>query len=370
METVCEINKCAGCMACVDICSKKAINIIDGQAFYNAVINEDVCVGCDACHKVCPQNSLSELTAPIKWFQGWSMDIEERDKGSSGGIAAAISSSFIDGGGCVYSCEFKDGEFIFGYAQDKEELHKFRGSKYVKSNPAGVFRAIGSRLKDGEKVLFIGLPCQVSALKKYISKDLRENLYTVDLICHGTPSPKMLDAFLKQYNYSLDELHDITFRNKGNYQISCNNKAIISKGIRDRYSIGFLNSLILTENCYSCSYTTTERVSDLTIGDSWGTDKSIEEQKKGVSLVLCQTDKGSKLLEGSNLYLTDVDIDNAIASNNQLCHPSIMPSNRDRFFSDINKKTFNSSILHALPKQCFRQDIKQLLIKLKLIKRK
>lgn len=370
MKTVCELNKCAGCMACVDICSKKAINMIDGKAFYNAVINEGICVGCDACHKVCPQNSLHGLITPQKWFQGWSMDIEERANGSSGGIAAAISSSFIDGGGCVYSCEFKGGEFIFGYAQDKDELRKFRGSKYVKSNPAGVYRAIGSRLKNGESVLFIGLPCQVSALKKYINKDLQENLYTVDLICHGTPSPKMLDAFLKQYNYSLDNLYEISFRDKAKFQISCDNKAVVTKGVCDRYSISFLNSLMYTENCYSCKYATLKRASDLTLGDSWGTEMSTTEQKKGVSLILCQTDKGKKLLQGSNIYLTDVDIDNAISNNHQLNHPSVMPSSRDRFFRDINRKTFNSSISRALPKQCFRQDVKQLLIRLKIIKRK
>lgn len=86
---------------------------------------------------------------------------------SSGGVALAIISSFIQNGGYVASCLFKDGEFIFELTNDLEMSKKFAGSKYVKSNPNGIYLKIKERLKT-DKVLFIGLPCQVAAVNNYI----------------------------------------------------------------------------------------------------------------------------------------------------------------------------------------------------------
>lgn len=40
-NTVCELNDCSGCNACVNICPKKAIVIMDSIESYNAVINID-----------------------------------------------------------------------------------------------------------------------------------------------------------------------------------------------------------------------------------------------------------------------------------------------------------------------------------------
>ena len=37
-----------------------------------------------------------------------------------------------------------------------------------------------------------------------------------------------------------------------------------------------------TENCYSCRYASQSRVSDISLGDSWGSELSEEEKKKGI----------------------------------------------------------------------------------------
>lgn len=49
-------------------------------------------------------------------------------------------------------------------------------------------------LKEGKEVLFTGTPCEVAGLKKYLRKEY-DNLYTLDLICHGVPSSELLNAF-------------------------------------------------------------------------------------------------------------------------------------------------------------------------------
>lgn len=368
MKTVCEINRCAGCMACVDICPKGAIKITDELSAYNAVIQKEKCIDCDACYRVCQSNCAPEVLPSISWYQGWAEDSNLRKKCSSGGCATAISRAFIDNGGVVCGCALKNGKFIFEFVENKDELKKFIGSKYVKSNPAGAYKGTRDRLRRGQKVLFIGLPCQVSAMRNFVGEKLEKNLYTVDLICHGTPSPKLLELFLRQYGYNLSELNDIQFRVKDkftiycNYIIYCDYKGIVTNGVKDKYSIAFLNSLTFTENCYSCPYARKERVSDLTLGDSWGSSLPVEEQKKGISLMLSQSEKGNELLELAKIHLEAVDIERAIASNHQLKHPSVMPDGRTKFFRKLKKWKFNILVFRWFPKQCLRQDIKQFLI--------
>lgn len=369
MKTVCEKDQCAGCMACIDICSQNAISIVDSLKAYNAVIDTRKCLNCNLCHKVCQKNFPAKSEHPIQWYQGWAGNDTLREKGSSGGIASAVAKSFIENGGIVWSCTFKNGEFGFENAKHLEELEKFIGSKYVKSNPQGVYKQIKTSLKEGQKILFIGLPCQVSALKNYIGEKLSDNLYTIDLICHGTPSPQVLELFLKQYGYSLRNLKNIQFRIKAKFMVYIDSKGVITNGVSDKYSIAFLNSLTYTENCYQCMYAKTDRVSDLTLGDSWGSELQSKEQKSGISLALCQTSKGMEILQEAELHLETVDVERAIQHNHQLLFSSKKPNGRDKFFSKLGKKGFNTLVFCQFPKQCLRQDIKQILIRAKIIKR-
>lgn len=368
MKTVCELNQCAGCMACLDVCPKGAITIKDDLSAYNAVIDENKCINCNLCHKVCQSNHPAKLMPPIEWQQGWVKTPDIRKRCSSGEVATAISQAFINMGGIVCSCTFHKGEFVFDFAENIEELQKFAGSKYVKSNPKGIYKKIKEYLKNGRNVLFIGLPCQVSALKNFVGAQYETGLFTADLICHGTPSPKILEIFLNQYGHTLTNLQDIQFRVKAKFMVYGDYKGIITNGVSDKYSIAFLNSLTYTENCYNCQYACKERVSDLTLGDSWGSELPIDEQKKGVSLVLCQTEKGKQLLQKANIHLENVDLSKAIMNNHQLAHSSFMPKDRDKFFNQLRTRKFNSLVFSIFPKQCLRQDVKRLLIKMHIIR--
>lgn len=369
MKTVCKLDMCAGCMACIDICPKKAITIKDDLVSYNAIINENMCIECGACYKVCQYNNSPNMKSPEVWYQGWAEDEEIRKSSSSGGYATAIANAFIDNGGIVCSCIFKSGKFLFDFATNIVELKNFSGSKYVKSNPTGIYKSIKCRLKKGEKILFIGLPCQVSALRIFVGKELENNLYTCDLICHGTPSPKLLNMFLLQYGKELPTLNEISFRKKAKFMMSSNNKGIITDGVSDKYSIAFLNSLIYTENCYACKYAKQKRVSDLTLGDSWGSNLNKVEKEKGISLVLCQTIKGRELLKKAKIHIENVDLKKSIENNHQLERPSEKPVGRKNFFKQLTYKKFNKVVFKQLPKQCLRQDIKRILITLKLLNR-
>lgn len=365
MKTVCKLNQCAGCMACIGKCPKNAIEIRDSMLSYNAIIDENKCVACGVCHKVCHVNNFDEFQEPIYWKQGWAKQDMIRKNASSGGIASAIEFAFIKKGGCVCSCIFEKGNFKFKIIDDIYNINSFAGSKYVKSNPQNIYSEIQNRLKKEQKVLFVGLPCQVAAMKKAFNKKLQNNFYTIDLICHGTPSPKILEIFLKQYGLQLSEIRDIQFRTKNKFSLKKDHKYISMPGTLDRYSIAFLNSISYTENCYSCKYAKLERVSDITLGDSWGSLLNKEIQKQGLSLILCQSEKGKELLNMADLELIDVDLEIAIANNHQLEHPSPMPNKRSMFFEKLEKgEKFNSLIGKIYFKQSFKQIVKGILIKI------
>ena len=369
MKTVCEFNKCTGCMACIDICPKHAVEIKDDLQTYKAVIDETLCIECNACYQVCQNHSPAFFKQPLGWKQGWVQNELIREQASSGGLATEIARAFVAQGGIAFSCVFEKGTFGFSSADKEEDVKKFAGSKYIKSNPAGIYKQILSQLKSGRKVLFLGLPCQVAAVKNYVKKqEFLDLLYTVDLICHGTPSPKILELFLNQHGKSQADYSDIQFRKKGSFQLWLDGASVTPSGVRDPYLISFLNMLTYTENCYSCPYACRERVSDMTLGDSWGSELSVEEQKKGISLVTWQTDKGMELLSNGGICLMDVDVEKAVSNNQQLNHPADRPQQREQFFKEIEKGIpFNRAVAKCYPKQSARQNIKAVLKRMKLM---
>lgn len=358
---VCNENMCTGCRACVDRCIKDAISIRDDFDSFNAVINESKCIDCGACYKVCPNNSLVDLNEQLSWQQGWADNKEERERSSSGGFATVLAKSFVKHGGVACSCTFANGDFVFETASSEKEVEKFRGSKYVKSNPTGIYKKVRDLLKEQKKVLFIGLPCQVAAAKNFVGENYNKNLYTVDLICHGTPSVEILKKYLEQYKIDLKNVKEISFRTKNSFLLKKNEKSIIDSRIQDTYTMTFLSSLNYTENCYSCRYATDRRVGDITIGDSWGSELT-EEIEKGISLVMCQTEKGEELLQLMPFHFEKVNVDEALKNNHQLRHPAIVPDKRKQFFEEIKKgKKYDSVVLRIYPKVCIKQKIKKVL---------
>ena len=249
MKTVCAVNECGGCMLCSNVCGKQAVTVQAGTSAYNAVIDETKCVHCNLCHQACPQNEDSLKVKPVEWYQGWAEDPAIRQAGSSGGLATAIALAFVREGGCCISCTFAGGRFVFRKAENEKEVLLFRGSKYVKSNPDQAYQLVKEEIGKHRKVLFIGLPCQVAGMKAFAGSKGAEYLYTIDLICHGAPSPQVLDVFFRERGIDLSAVSDIAFRKKARYRISANGQALAKSGGRDLYSIGFFKKLIYTDNC-------------------------------------------------------------------------------------------------------------------------
>lgn len=363
LQCVCGKDMCAGCMLCIDTCPVGAISLRDSIDAYNAVIDLNRCVKCGKCHKLCPQNSQPELKKPLEWHQGWSKDLTVRANSASGGIATEIASKFIQNGGEVCTCIFDNGNFVFRFFDKVDDLSYASGSKYVKSNPHGIYKHLSDKLENGKKVLMIGLPCQISAAKKFINRSHNKNFYTIDLVCHGTPSPNLLNLFLKGKNVAIEDIKAIHFREKNNTISEYNtlDKNALQEKIQDEYMQAYDCGMSYTKNCYYCRYARTERISDITLGDSWGSELLEPEKNKGISLILCQTMNGKELLSIANAEFLPVDIGRAINNNMNLKGPSIMPVSGDRFFSEIKKgKSFHKAMLCADPKWVIKYKIKRL----------
>lgn len=364
MKTVCSYNACTGCMACINVCPKNAISILDDLISYNAEISDEKCIGCGLCEKMCPNINFRVLQEPIYWKQGWASE-SIRSKSSSGGAASAIIRRFIEDGGYVASCLFIDGEVGFRVTNDLNVAKRFAGSKYVKSNPGTVYNDVKRLIRAGEKVLFIGLPCQSAAVQNVCEDN--GNLFTADLICHGTPSPKILKQFIRERGIDWESISDIKFRESEFFGVEIDGIRITPRRVQDSYLRLFLNSVDYTENCYACRYAASVRVSDITLGDAWG--QLSDTVSGGVSLILCQTQKGKELVENAGLHLEEVDLDKAIQANHQLKRPSVMHPGRGKFFNEIKAgRSIRRATVSIMPKESIKQSIKTGLIKLHLVK--
>lgn len=369
MKTVCKIDICNGCHACAALCPCRAITIEDSLSQINAIIDENKCINCGLCNRICPHNENKILfSKPVSWYQGWASNNEVRMNSASGGIAAAIMKSFIAHDGVVATCAYENGEFNYKIIEEIDEIHTCVGSMYVKSNPGNIYKLIIEKVKRGVKVLFIGLPCHVAAVKNSVPYKYSDFLYSVDLICHGSPSPKMLERYLVEHGIILKDVNSIKFRVKNDFRLIDDSKPITTPGVTDRYLYTFLRRINYTENCYTCEYARIERISDLTIGDSWGSELSLNEQEKGISLILCQNEKGEELLRDSDLNLHNVNLENAIKHNLQLQGPAKKPETREKFFKLIKEGVkYDRAVLLINPQMCIKQDIKKILIKMKIL---
>lgn len=302
-------------------------------------------VGCNLCTLVCPIHNKIEKHNPKEVYASWSLDNYDRKSSSSGGIASIFYSHFLNNKkSAVYGSSYDNNlQLKFSRATNLEEIIKFKTSKYSISYIGYTYKNIRLDLNNGLEVLFIGTPCQVAGLRSFLQKDY-SNLLTIDLICHGVPSQIYLDDYVKSLNLPIVP-DNLTFRGKKDFFFTLykNQKEIYCKNSdEDNFYKAFLSGLFYRENCYSCEYANINRVADITIGDFWGLGKDIpfnHEKKDGVSVILINTNKGLKNFEGikDRVFYEKRSLDEAVAGNDQLRHPTPKHKNHDLFMELYSK---------------------------------
>ena len=331
---------CSGCLTCVSVCPVKAIcSSEDAHGFTVPKVDADICIDCGKCTNVCHMNKSDGLKQgmPKAVYAAYDIDAEALKNSASGGAANCISRAFVSNGGIVFGCEGTRHAVKHVRVEEEGDLKRLQGSKYVQSDIAGAVGQMAEDLKQERKVLFVGTPCQVAAVR-LLFKDAVQ-LYTIDLICEGVPSFRLYDAFLCDLEKSLGvEVGDFRFRDKrkgwstkfARVVAADENASIIQRRSADYYYYWlFIKGLILRDSCYACPYAMAERVGDVTVGDYWGVESSgvglsIGDMKKGVSLVLVNSSKGAQLLEllKENAWIGETSLQHAIANNGCLRQPT------------------------------------------------
>lgn len=339
MIEICNKEKCTGCWACVNKCPKQCITMKVGDKLGHLYpeIDSSVCIDCRLCEKICPANNPIEVNQPLIAYAGCDKNIAEYQSSTSGGAASALSRFIIRQGGVVYGCAMQKGLNVHHIRiTNEDELFLLKGSKYVQSKMEHTYQEAFNDLKSGKKVLFIGTPCQVAAMKKIAGK-WSSQLYTVDLICHGVPSLDYLQKYAKEKVGDISNVIASFRSSDGMYLLllllllpNGDVKELYSSNLwqeryKDIYFNSFMDGFTYRPSCYSCPYANRSRVSDITIGDFWGL--GMEEifsysHPYGCSVLLPLTVKGHELLRGIqdefNLYQRNVD--EAIKGNSQLRH--------------------------------------------------
>lgn len=374
---------CCGCTACASICNHDAIQMKpDALGFLYPVVDTDKCTNCGLCERVCAFNDNYDkslnLSEPIA-YGARHKDIDEVERSRSGAAFAAISDYILEQGGVVYGAGYTDHfRVVHKRATTKQERDEFRGSKYVQSDMNTVFRQVKQDLKNGLTVLFSGTPCQTSGLNSYIGKKLRENLYLVDIVCHGVPGPYIWRdyiAYLEKKHGS--EITWVNFRDKQMYGWAAHHetfKFVKGKGGGEMsYTYIFYQHVAFRKSCTNCYFANTTRPSDITIADFWGWEKSVpnyNKDDKGVSLVLINTKNGKKMFDAvsNSLNIEQVNLENALQPN--MKKPSSENGKRDKFEKDYVKKGFEYVYYHYgnvgwhYKYRVFRHSVKLFLLKL------
>lgn len=300
--------QCYGCYACSNVCPKRCIVMTeDRDGFAVPEVNNKECIKCGVCLQVCPaKTKYKDKKKPLlKIYAANVKDENIRMKSTSGGMFYPIAKYVIDNGGCVFGAAFNSKyEVIHICAETMAEVERCMKSKYVQSNMRNCFSE-AARRSQFQMVLFSGTPCQIAALKKY--PGIRwKNVITMDVLCHGIPSPGVWKKYLKEMQEKYGNIVRIIMRSKERYGQSQSETVIyfesgeIYHGVADKdcYIKAFTNGYSLRKRCYSCRYKGINYFSDITVSDFYSINKYIKDADSfnGISRVVVHTKKGEQIM--------------------------------------------------------------------------
>lgn len=358
---------CCGCTACANICPKDAIVMQpDEEGFLYPQVLADKCVECGLCEKVCPvANKICIDNRDPKTYVLRTKNEGVLRQSTSGGFVTPLAKWVLKQGGVIcaasYDQDFKVVHTILE-TPDEKKLARIRGSKYVQSDLCDCYSRIKEYLKQERMVCFVGTTCQVNGLKTFLGKDY-QGLLCVDLVCHGTPSPKLWDKYLAHQKEKYGaQISEIAFRNKtygyhsGTMKIAfANGKTYYGSARVDYMLKSFFREIASRPICYQCPFKTLERCSDFTIYDCWHAAQlvaGLKDDDKGYTNVIVQSEKGQDVLEQikQNYEIYPADTHKAVELDGSMVLKSVVPhAKRAEYYQNLDQSTLPDHVQKFIP---------------------
>lgn len=345
--------KCVGCRSCEQSCPVSCIKLRENQeGFIYPTIDTDLCIECGKCINACPVEKKGlHINKPLEVWAWKNKNSVDLMRSASGGAADSATRVVLQTGGIVYGAAYDD-QLVVRHirVENEEERYRLQSSKYVQSNLDNTYSLVKRDLLDGKCVLYTGTPCQISGLYAYLGGD-KNNLYTIDLICHGVPSPKFFKKYIDYQQEQMGEkVISYNFRSKDKrgwgtqYLLKTKTKTKTKALTLDRYGKHFMDGDCYRECCYQCEYAKINRVGDLTVGDFWGIAKSHPDfySTKGVSSVFVNTIKGKKIFEKMKEYaeIEVATLEESMVKQRNLVKASERTISRNSFYNEIDNENF------------------------------
>ena len=355
MNLICPHNICTGCQTCRLACPKQCISMQeDKRGNIYPVVDQSVCIDCLKCQKICPSlNPPTFSEHPLKVYAGWAKDKSARKYSTSGAISYVLSKHFLERGHYFCGSIWTTNGAIHRVSSDIRDICSFQGSKYSHSDVKNTYNEIKQILLLGKKVLFTGTPCQVAGLRNFLQKEY-DNLFTVDIICHGVPSKRILRDRIKDVEEENGKkIVEMRFRDKRPDQLhTCckytfdDGTSVLHEYSKDFFFRSYVDNYVLRENCFNCQYSRLQRVSDLTIADFWSyqpRSMKFYNYELGVSIMFVNTLKGRDLLDLVKNDIVYEERNYKECANRNMYSPQIKPKDFESYWADYESKKISKS---------------------------
>lgn len=345
-------NNCCGCGSCVQSCPKYCISMQENErGFLLPTVDKSLCVNCGLCVSSCPEKEQPEFYSVKKAFAAVAKDMPLLKKSTSGGVFGLLSLAVLKQGGVVYGCAWGDNFKAEHIRIDSaEDLHLIQQSKYLQSDTGKTFAFVKKDLLNDIKVLYSGTACQIAGLRKFLKKNYN-NLITLEVACHGVPSPGLFRKYIEWIEQNTGKkVSDYQFRNKEKHRKGEHYKYCVtfddeSKKYgfswEDAYYGSFLKGRTLRRTCYNCKYKNNERVADVMLSDYWGIEREHKDfpAQNGASAVVLCSDSAMDLFNSIKdaLIFKETTFEQIIKHNHSLVQSSSVDEN-------LQIKTINTDL--------------------------
>lgn len=290
------------------MCPTDAITLQRRGGAYAVVWNSDLCTECGLCERVCPSNEVdigqmqrliwrlepeSLFVGPVlQSGYGRALTDELFNNGQSGGLLSAVVASLL-------AQQAIDGAVVVGLsagdpllpepfvATKASELPQSQGSKYVPVPTAAMIKQVA---KSQGRVAFVGLPCQILALRKAesILPRLKNKIYLhLGLFCAGMWTFGLLDHLLKVAGVKSGQVKRFRYRGHAWRGWPGDTEIELTDGkleFVDRLHRQIVRELYLPLRCFYC-HDKLNTLADISFGDPWGLDFEGHTQRATAFLI-------------------------------------------------------------------------------------